>query len=99
MGLHFYPYNNALEGFFMGGGLIGGYAFVDEGSEISNGVLLGLAIRFGYRWIWNHFSIAPNASIRYTVVRFDTPPPGTRIPGVIIDGTRSRIGLGLALAF
>ena len=98
VGLNYYFKQNAPKGTFMGAGIIGGYLRVSDVYATIDGPLVGVAYRFGYRWIWNHFSIAPNASIRFESLLADISSLTTQGKEAAI-GLRNRFGMGIAVAF
>ena len=98
IGLNHYFSRSAPAGTFIGGGIIAGYMEVADRFVEVDGLILGAAYRFGYRWIWNHFSIAPNASIRFESLLADLSPlssEGRKSAFAI----KSRFGIGMAVAF
>ena len=98
IGLNYYFDGSSPEGFFLGTALVGGYVYVKDSGMESVGALLGLSLRLGRRWIWRNFSLAPNASIRYTAALMDKSAMSP-LARVLVDGFGYRVGLGMALAF
>ena len=98
LGVNIFLNKKAPLGQYFGIGIIGGYINVSDATRSINSAVLGLEIRFGYRFAWNCFTLSPNASVRGSRT-FAQDSQLKRVTYRVIHSLRYRLGLGPGIIF
>jgi len=93
-----YYFDEALTGFFVGGGPHLAYTAIGDDDVSVSGTMWGLHAHVGHRWIWGNFAFGPMVGLQYSRTTFDFGD--VDVPdAVTVDGVSSFFSLGLAYAF
>lgn len=98
-GAHYW-FDNALEGFYVGGGPIVGYFYAGDDDVSFSGLELGAAGRIGHRWIWDWFSMAPYLGYRFTGFTGSYDAEDAGVPDTFSStGGQFLVGVNFSIAF